>query len=368
MVNKKKTYNINGYEPFDAMNTDLNSVSRNLLIEWLVWNDRNGVHSDKDRKNEGYKPYTKKEAIELVKDQRIGGMLKNNVGSMLKRDIENFIEYVDDNTIFDGEYYATQDAQYSNRLTKEKLIEYYFKEFKGMKLKKGSAEAKAYMAALRARKNDVGGIEKINKRAKTTYVHYSRTPLKRKKIAVKKVSRSKEKTTLMALRNLQFEDTYTLGKSGKTIYERGYKIPNKDAYEATTLAGKKVVHKGSVKVNLIGERGVSGYVHTKSRGTKSVVKYTRAKKLSGVSTKSKSHTDFNSPTVNIQVGMSNNNLDLIRKYHYSISTLNDRILQIQAEKRYFQPMAKKQAEKQIAFLKKNIASYKKQIAELKKNI
>jgi hypothetical protein len=66
--------------------------------------------------------------------------------------------------------------------------------------------------------------------------------------------------------------------------------------------------------------------------------------------------------------MSNNNLDLIRKYHYSISTLNDRILQIQAEKRYFQPMAKKQAEKQIAFLKKNIASYKKQIAELKKNI
>jgi hypothetical protein len=214
-------------------------------------------------------------------------------------------------------------------------------------------------------KNKVNGIERINKRANTTYVHYSRTPLKRKKSAVKKAKMPKEKNTLMALRNLQFEDTYTLGKSGKTIYERGYKIPNKDAYEATTLAGKKVVHKGSLKVNLIGERGVSGYVHTKTRGTKSVVKYTR---VNGIDTKSKLHTDFNSPEVNIQVGMSNNNLDLIRKYGYSISVLNDKVLEIQAQKRFLAPIAKKQAEKQIAFLKRNIASYKKQIAELKKNI
>ena len=217
-------------------------------------------------------------------------------------------------------------------------------------------------------KNKVGALERINKRKNTTYIHLTRKPLKRKKIAVKKATRPKQTTTLMPLSNLQFEDTYTLGKSGKTIYTRGYKLPNKDAYEATTLSGKRVVHKGSVKVNLIDERGVSGYVHTKRKGTKTTIKYTRTKKVSGVDTKSKLHTDFNLPEVNIQVGMSENNLDLIRKYNRSISVLSDRILDIQAQKRYFEPMAKKQAEKGIAYLKRNIASYKKQIAELKKNI
>jgi hypothetical protein len=294
---------------------------------------------------------------------------------MLKKgDIQDFIAWLDDgNVSYNGIYYSTQDAQYRNKLTKEGLIEYYFKEFKGMKLKKGSAEAKAYMAALRARKNgnsinELSGLERINKRKNTTYVHLSRVPLKRKKAPIKKITRAKQKTTLMPLRNLQFEDTYTLGKSGKTIYTRGYKLPNKDAYEATTLSGKRVVHKGSVKVNLIDERGVSGYVHTKRKGTKTTIKYTRTKKVSGVDTKSKMHTDFNSPEVNIQVGMSENNLDLIRKYNRSISVLSDKILDIQAQKRYFEPMAKKHAEKGIAYLKRNIASYKKQIAELKKNI
>lgn len=284
-------------------------------------------------------------------------------------DITEFVNWIDDgNVIYDGKFWSTQDAQYKNKLTDIGLINYYFREFIGMKLKKGSKEAKAYMAALRARKNDVGGVERVNKRKNTTYVHLTRVPLKRKKVAAKKVTKLREKNTLMALRNLSFEDTYTLGKSGKTIYERGYKVPNKDAYEATTLAGKKVIHKGSVKVNLIGERGLSGYVHTKTKGTKTTIKYTRAKKVSGVDTKSKSHTDFNSPEVNIQIGMSNTNMELIKKHTLAVATLNDRINQIKAEKRYFAPIAKKQADKHIAYLKKNIISYKKQISELKKHI
>jgi hypothetical protein len=289
-----------------------------------------------------------------------------------KKDIEDFIEWMSDSVSYNGIYYSTQDAQYRNKLTQEGLIEYYFKEFKNMKLKKGSAAAKAYMAALRAKKsgnsnNELGALERINKRKNTTYVHLSRLPLKRKKIAVKK-TRSKQKTTLMPVRNLQFEDTYTLGKNGKIIYTRGYKIPNMDAYEATTLNGKRITHKGSIKVNLIDERGVSGYVHTKRKGTKTTLKYTRTKKVSGIDTESKSHTDFNSPEVNIQIGMSNNNLDLIRKYSYSIGVLTQKMLELKDQKRYCDPMTKRQYDKTIAFYQKNIASYKKQIAELKKNI
>lgn len=53
--------------PFDVTTTDLNSQSRESLIEWLVWNDSNGCYSDKDSIDEGYEPLTKEDCISLFK-------------------------------------------------------------------------------------------------------------------------------------------------------------------------------------------------------------------------------------------------------------------------------------------------------------
>lgn len=50
--------------------TDLPSLKtwkRQSLIDWLCWNDKNGVYSDKDCKAEGIEPLTKKEAIKAIK-------------------------------------------------------------------------------------------------------------------------------------------------------------------------------------------------------------------------------------------------------------------------------------------------------------
>ena len=145
------------------------------------------------------------------------------------------------------------------------------------RFKKGSLEAKKYMASIRKKKGNVGKIERVNRRSNTTYVHISRKPKVKRKTKVKRIVKRVEITTLMPLRNLQLQDTFTLGKLGKLIYERGYKIPNKDAYECFTLSGKKVIKKGSIKVNLIDSNSVSGYVHTKKRGRKSTLKYTHPK-------------------------------------------------------------------------------------------
>lgn len=53
--------------PFDVTTTDLNTQSRESLIEWLVWNDSNGCYTDEDSINEGYEPLTKEECIALFK-------------------------------------------------------------------------------------------------------------------------------------------------------------------------------------------------------------------------------------------------------------------------------------------------------------
>ncbi|MFD2554770.1 hypothetical protein [Sphingobacterium tabacisoli] len=40
----------------------VNSMSRPELIEWLAWNDRNGLFLDEDAIAEGYPPLTEQEA------------------------------------------------------------------------------------------------------------------------------------------------------------------------------------------------------------------------------------------------------------------------------------------------------------------
>jgi len=42
---------------------------RKKCIEWLEWNDGNGIYNDVDSKNEGLQPLTVVEALELIEEQ-----------------------------------------------------------------------------------------------------------------------------------------------------------------------------------------------------------------------------------------------------------------------------------------------------------
>jgi len=48
------------------LQTELNSWSRQELIEWLSWNDSNGVYTDEDSMREFNNILGKKEAIEII--------------------------------------------------------------------------------------------------------------------------------------------------------------------------------------------------------------------------------------------------------------------------------------------------------------
>lgn len=53
----------------EALETVLNSWSRSDLIEWLCWNDRNGVYKDEDSLQEFGNTVSKEEAIEIITRQ-----------------------------------------------------------------------------------------------------------------------------------------------------------------------------------------------------------------------------------------------------------------------------------------------------------
>ncbi|KIO54425.1 hypothetical protein [Flavobacterium hibernum] len=53
----------------DLLETELNSWSRLDLIEWLCWNDRNGVYKDEDSLQEFGNIVSKEEAIEIISRQ-----------------------------------------------------------------------------------------------------------------------------------------------------------------------------------------------------------------------------------------------------------------------------------------------------------
>lgn len=50
----------------DTLQSELNSWSREDLIEWLCWNDRNGVYKDEDSMREFDNILSKEEAIEII--------------------------------------------------------------------------------------------------------------------------------------------------------------------------------------------------------------------------------------------------------------------------------------------------------------
>jgi hypothetical protein len=53
----------------DALETKLNSWSRLDLIEWLCWNDRNGVYKDDESLQEFGNTVSKDEAIAIIRRQ-----------------------------------------------------------------------------------------------------------------------------------------------------------------------------------------------------------------------------------------------------------------------------------------------------------
>ena len=53
----------------DDLAIELSSWSRLDLIEWLSWNDRNGVYKDEDSLREFDNIVTKEEAIEIISRQ-----------------------------------------------------------------------------------------------------------------------------------------------------------------------------------------------------------------------------------------------------------------------------------------------------------
>jgi hypothetical protein len=55
----------------DILEAELNSWSRLDLIEWLCWNDRNGVYKDDESLQEFGNTISKEEAIEIITRQII---------------------------------------------------------------------------------------------------------------------------------------------------------------------------------------------------------------------------------------------------------------------------------------------------------
>jgi hypothetical protein len=53
----------------DLLQSELDSWSREDLIEWLSWNDRNGVYKDEDSLREFDNILSKEEAIEIITKQ-----------------------------------------------------------------------------------------------------------------------------------------------------------------------------------------------------------------------------------------------------------------------------------------------------------
>ena len=61
-------YSIMDLEP-SQLEIELKNWSRETLINWLVWNDPNGVYRDVDSKREFNNVLQKEEAIEVIRNQ-----------------------------------------------------------------------------------------------------------------------------------------------------------------------------------------------------------------------------------------------------------------------------------------------------------
>lgn len=53
----------------DVTESDLMGMSRDGIIGWLCWNDRNGIYRDDECELEGIDPLTREEALEIALSQ-----------------------------------------------------------------------------------------------------------------------------------------------------------------------------------------------------------------------------------------------------------------------------------------------------------
>jgi len=53
----------------EELQTELNTWSRESLIDWLCWNDRNGVYKDEESMREFGNILGKEEAIQIMTNQ-----------------------------------------------------------------------------------------------------------------------------------------------------------------------------------------------------------------------------------------------------------------------------------------------------------
>lgn len=53
----------------EELQTELNTWSRTSLIDWLCWNDRNGVYRDEESMREFGNILSKEEAIQIMTNQ-----------------------------------------------------------------------------------------------------------------------------------------------------------------------------------------------------------------------------------------------------------------------------------------------------------
>ena len=53
----------------DVTESDLVIMSRDSIIGWLCWNDRNGIYTDYQSEREGIDPLTREEALEIALEQ-----------------------------------------------------------------------------------------------------------------------------------------------------------------------------------------------------------------------------------------------------------------------------------------------------------
>ncbi|QGK73419.1 hypothetical protein [Flavobacterium sp. SLB02] len=70
IINEEKKLNHPYYKLMelrgDVLEAELNSWSRLNLVDWLCWNDRNGVYRDEDSLREFGNIVSKEEAIEII--------------------------------------------------------------------------------------------------------------------------------------------------------------------------------------------------------------------------------------------------------------------------------------------------------------
>jgi hypothetical protein len=70
IINEEKKLNHPYYKLMelrgDVLEAEINSWSRLNLVDWLCWNDRNGVYRDEDSLREFGNIVSKEEAIEII--------------------------------------------------------------------------------------------------------------------------------------------------------------------------------------------------------------------------------------------------------------------------------------------------------------